>query len=828
MATESSPLARRGRLALLACTTALVAAHPAAAEEPVIEPRATHNLFGMTGLIDMPTAEMQPDGQVTATAGYHGEGYLRNTISAQIFPGIEGAFRYSVLDNLVGRLPDNTETLYDRSFDLKVRLLPEGNMQPAVVFGLQDFLGTGIYSGEYVALTKNFLESDLTVTGGFGWGRFGGRPGLSNPLGNISDRFDERDRDFGVGGEVEANQFFRGDVGLFGGVQYDTPIDGLTLKAEFSADDYTREEEFGGYDQDLPVNFGAEYEPLTGVHLGAYYLYGNEFGLRLSLSVNPYKPLYDDDLEPGPLPLTPRPLPADQGAPSLLGDIRTVVTGEPATLIFAEAGVQDVTVEEQGALRWATATLPPSADYVCPDQAAATIDAEYGLIDAVTFVHADGTVVCSVALRPAGERAITQAVQTNVDYPVGWYDDPETRAKLIEALEETLDPDRIGLFGIELQPRSVEVYVENGKWQEWPRAIGRTARALARVMPPSVELFKIVTVEQSQPVTAIFLERSALEATVNRPGGAEALWATARVEDAERPDWSEITGTLDQFPRYNWTLAPDVPVSLFDPDAPIRADLVAKLSGRAEFLPGLSVFGSVDKRLFGQLDQIKRDSNSVLPRVRSDFAEYLKEGDPGISRLDASYVTKLDEEIYGRITAGYLEGMHGGVSGEVLWKPVERSWGVGLEVNYTKQRDFDQLFGFQDYDVVTGHASLYWDTGFHGLSTQVDAGRYLAGDWGATFTAKRRFANGWELGGFFTLTDVPFDEFGEGSFDKGLFITVPFNWFLPIESRQEFTYTMRPLTRDGGARLKVRNRLYPIVEDLDRQALRRDWGSFWQ
>ena len=180
------------------------------------------------------------------------------------------------------------------------------------------------------------------------------------------------------------------------------------------------------------------------------------------------------------------------------------------------------------------------------------------------------------------------------------------------------------------------------------------------------------------------------------------------------------------------------------------------------------------------------------------------------------------------MTAGYLEGMHGGVSGEVLWKPVEQSWGLGLEANWSRQRDFDQLFGFQDYDVFTGHASLYWDTGYKGLYAQVDAGRYLAGDWGATFTAKRRFANGWELGGFFTLTGVPFDDFGEGSFDKGLMLTVPFNWFLPIESRQDFTYTMRPLTRDGGQRLGVRNRLYPIVSGHDRQALHRDWGSFWQ
>ena len=55
------------------------------------------------------------------------------------------------------------------------------------------------------------------------------------------------------------------------------------------------------------------------------------------------------------------------------------------------------------------------------------------------------------------------------------------------------------------------------------------------------------------------------------------------------------------------------------------------------------------------------------------------------------------------------------------------------------QRDSYSPFGFgeYDYDVVMGHASLYWDTGWYGLEAQLDAGRYLAGDWGATLSVQR-------------------------------------------------------------------------------------------
>ncbi len=93
---------------------------------------------------------------------------------------------------------------------------------------------------------------------------------------------------------------------------------------------------------------------------------------------------------------------------------------------------------------------------------------------------------------------------------------------------------------------------------------------------------------------------------------------------------------------------------------------------------------------------------------------------------------------------------------------------------------------------------------------------------------KRRFDNGWEIGGFATFTDIPFDEFGEGSFDKGLFLTIPFNWVLPYDSRQELETVLRPLTRDGGARLEVSNRLYELVEDNDQGGYRATWEEFWE
>ncbi|CAN5702845.1 hypothetical protein BH23PSE1_BH23PSE1_04670 [soil metagenome] len=221
-------------------------------------------------------------------------------------------------------------------------------------------------------------------------------------------------------------------------------------------------------------------------------------------------------------------------------------------------------------------------------------------------------------------------------------------------------------------------------------------------------------------------------------------------------------------------------------------------------------------------------SETALQPVRSETARYFAGRGPKLTRLTADYVTELAPAVYARASAGVIERAFTGVSGEVLWKPAAQSWGLGLEVNYVRQREHDAVLGLRDYGVTSGHASLYWDTGFHDFEVQVDAGRYLAGDWGSTLTVSRRFPSGWALGAYATLTDVSADDFGEGSFDKGISVTIPFNWTTPFETRARNTVELRSISRDGGARLEVANRRYPSVSERGASRLERNWGAFWQ
>jgi len=222
-----------------------------------------------------------------------------------------------------------------------------------------------------------------------------------------------------------------------------------------------------------------------------------------------------------------------------------------------------------------------------------------------------------------------------------------------------------------------------------------------------------------------------------------------------------------------------------------------------------------------------REDESSLPRVRTDYAEYSKEGDPAIEHLTLAAYGRPGKDFYSRVTVGYLEQMYAGISGELLWKPVDSRLALGIEANYVQQREFDQLFGLRDYDVFTGHASAYYafGNGFHG---QLDVGRYLAGDYGATLSVDREFANVWRVGAYAPVTDVTSEDFGEGSFGKGIRVSIPLDWALGTPSRRKNNVTIQSLTRDGGARLNVNGRLYGQVRDYHQPQMAKTWGKFWR
>ena len=369
------------------------------------------------------------------------------------------------------------------------------------------------------------------------------------------------------------------------------------------------------------------------------------------------------------------------------------------------------------------------------------------------------------------------------------------------------------------QGSQLAVALRNSRYPNSAQALGRAARVLDRTAPREIDSFVLSLEESGVRGPALILDRATLARAEFALAGADIVRDTAQ--------WAEPVTVPTTQTSFDWQVRPYFTPNIFDPDDPLRADFGFALDGRLVLSGGLVAAGTIKQRIAGNLDQTTRRSTSVLPHVRSDFALYEQEGDADVADLTLSWYGQPHADVTTRLSAGLFETMYGGASAEILWRPGGGDLAFGAEINRLRQRDYDGGFGFLDYDVTSGHGSVYWRSDA-GYQVQLDAGRYLAGDWGATLTLSRQFRNGWSLGTFATLTDVPFEEFGEGSFDKGLVISVPLSWVSGRPRRDVLAATIRPVTRDGGARVQIGDRLYPLTTPLTRRAITDSWGAFWR
>ena len=208
-----------------------------------------------------------------------------------------------------------------------------------------------------------------------------------------------------------------------------------------------------------------------------------------------------------------------------------------------------------------------------------------------------------------------------------------------------------------------------------------------------------------------------------------------------------------------------------------------------------------------------------LQPVRTNIRQYMTQSIATMPNFQATNTGKLANDHFVSAYAGYLELMFAGAGGEYLWRPTESKLAVGLDVNRVRQRQFNVWTSMQNYAVTTGHLTTYWDTGIQDILVKASYGKYLAGDIGGTLDLSRVFQNGVRIGAYATRTNVNYTQFGEGSFDKGVYVSIPFDAFFAKHSDSSANMLFTPLIRDGGAMLFRKYRLYDMTRTRDPSAL---------
>ncbi|WNL39563.1 YjbH domain-containing protein [Halomonas sp. PAMB 3232] len=656
--------------------------------------------FGGVGIMQTPTARMNPLGEMSVSASRTAP-YRRYNVFLQPTRWFEGGFRYVSVENRPGPLYDRN---LDKGFDAKLRLLEETRYWPQLAVGARDIGGTTLFGAEYVVASKRWGNFDFTA--GLGWGYLGTASDIDSPFGWLADRFDNRSANSGSGGgELNFGQYFAGSAAVFGGVEYQTPWDPLILQLEYEGNDYSNEPQDNDQVQDSRFNVGARLAISDNVELHTGWQRGNTAmaGITFNLDLNGLDQLKND---PPLQPLDAAPQASWAAASQRLNE---------------NAGMQVERISRQG--------------------------------DSLT-----------VTARPGRFRSLAQSE-------------------------------------------------------------GRANRILNAQADEEIETFRFDWEERGLPLRESVHDREQFVEAATSADHEYAyrygIYTHARLEDG--------TGeTLHQAPaqRFNWQLGPRLDQNFGGPDGYLYR-LKAQLSAEYQTDPNGWFSGSMAWTVADNLGNYEYIANSRLPRVRTFVGDYLSESPFGIENLQYTRTAKVSDNVYAMGYGGILEMMYAGVGAEWLYREFDAPWALGADINWVRQRDFDQRFDMRDYSVWTGHINAYVETGVEDVLAKLSVGRYLAGDIGATLDLSREFDSGVRVGAWGTLTDAG-DDFGEGSFDKGLYLTIPLDAFFTFSSRNSTTLRWQPLTRDGGARLSRRYDLYTITQERDLDRYWQQYDTMWQ
>lgn len=373
-----------------------------------------------------------------------------------------------------------------------------------------------------------------------------------------------------------------------------------------------------------------------------------------------------------------------------------------------------------------------------------------------------------------------------------------------------------GVVKMERLGTTLRVHLEGVSGAHWNERIERVVSVLHRDAPAEVDAFELLLTEQRVVLSSRRVNRQAWVAaqTVFLPPSARVQSVMAVEPAAQNQTAAAQTVWTHNPASFGYSVVPSWQQNIGGPDGFLlfRAGLAVPM--QYKLANDVRLTASFNLNAFDNFGKFKYTAPSNLPRVRTYMREYMTDSRLNMTSLQLTHFGQLAPNQYYSLYGGYLESMYAGVGGEWLYRRWHSPWAFGVDVNRVQQRSFDQFFSFDKagsqtgYKVTTGHATAYWDTGWNDTRVKLSVGRYLAGDVGATLDVGKTFQNGVVMGAWATKTNVSAAQFGEGSFDKGLYLRIPFDVMATMRTGGVANLSYNPLTRDGGARLSREFTLY--------------------
>ena len=707
--------------ALLICIS--LSSYISAAPDDYIYPfkQSSFSNYGTLGLIQNPNARFLDEGSL-GFSWSHNEPYLRGSLIAYPSSWLEVSYQYVDINNrLYSRFKafSGSQSLKDKSFDTKIRLIKESQSMPQIAVGFRDIAGTGLFSSEFIVASKN-LSKSIDLTMGIGWGVLSGQS-IQNPLLEISDRFATRDSSLGRGGKLNIDDYFSGSAGYFFGIEYFVPkFKGMRFKLEYDGTNYNIE-------NNKPISQSSNF------NLGIVYPQSKNLSYKLNFTRG-----------------------------------NTVNFGFAYQLNLGNKNAQTASKEKQSRIKNSNAI-----------------------------------------------KIVTSRSDQN----------------LFKGALKYLSDEKIFLQHASINNKELEVIFAQGKYRNPVIASGRALNVLDQIAPNNITSFKV-----SEINGGIGLYSTGVDRNLFIRDRKQFLPPKPDIDVSVEPFKLDREKNYQfnpevKYPVFFHTIGPDIRSQIGGPDGFFFGDIKLKSLSELVIQRGISLISVISYGLYDNMDDLKLASDSILPHVRTDIVKYLKESrNLSIQRMQLNKFGQISPSIFYKFSAGILEYMFSGYGSEVLFKPFDKNYAIGVEAWKVYQRNYDQMFGVLDdvdYKTTTGHISFYYHEPKTNILFRMKGGKFLAQDSGISFEFTREFYSGFRIGGFFTLTDISTEEFGEGSFDKGFSFYIPLEIFSNSYNSRNFGWGLKPITRDGGATLSHGYNLWGVTHKSHKHRFNRHIADFY-
>ncbi|MEZ9566566.1 YjbH domain-containing protein [Vibrio artabrorum] len=383
-----------------------------------------------------------------------------------------------------------------------------------------------------------------------------------------------------------------------------------------------------------------------------------------------------------------------------------------------------------------------------------------------------------------------------------------------------------------IDDNSIVVKGSQVKYRDRDIALERGATVIANAVPSYIDTYKIIENDKSMELTETTVDAQAFKAAANNH------YLNAQTSDAtntHEPERKKSVIYHDGRERFDVSISPNLAQSFGSAENFYLYSLGLYTKASFWALNNVELSGSLYVNLVDNYDkfnyEIPSDGTDQTPRVRTLFRSYVDEP-VRLDRLQLTWFEDYGSGVYTQAYGGYLESMFAGVGGEILYRPFNQNWAIGADMTAISQRDPESWFGTFDQEIqvnpsdssrtykvvdkgttgfITGYYTPQWDFLSNTL-LKVGVGKFLAGDIGTRIDFSKQFKSGVIAGAFVSLTDMTTEEYGEGSYTKGFYVSIPFDLITVKPSSSRAGFTWLPITRDGG---QVLNKQYNLFDQTD-------------